>query len=317
MLQITDSELKKYIGSTNSLKSTDFDDTIQVVLNRYILPYLTEAQLNISAASDANIHLILMSVVKRAVANITVAKDYMKFALQFEVSGIKDKTTRETKATKEDKEAHRETFWKEGFASIDEMLKILENNKNTFTFWANSPTFTLLKNSFVNSTQIFNDIVYINDSRRTFLRLKSHIRTIEDLRIPLIVDPILLNSLKSKYQLGTLTPLENAIIIYIQSIVTNYAIADALIKGAIIKDKYNTFTVYDDTGLTKTEGYRTADKSLLEKAQQEYITTGQEYQLLMNRLIQGNLTELGLVKDSPKTEGLKPENDPKKDYAWI
>ena len=307
MLTISDNEIQKFLGSTTNFKESDLHDAIGIVLKRYVIPYLSEAQLNVSVASSSNIHIVLMDTVKRAVVNLAYAKDFMNFVLTKEISGLKDKTVKEAKASKEDKEKVQEQHWNEGFTSIDEMLAILEENQNTFTQWASSDSYTLIKSSFVSSTKIFNDFVDIGMSRRTFYRLRANIRTVEQIILPIAVDINLLTALKSDYQNSTLTPLKKEIITYIQALITNYAIADALIKGSIIKNKYNTFSVYDDTQLAKTEGHKTADLALLEKAQKEYENTAKQYQKQLNILINANLVALGITP-AVKREGLKPVN---------
>ncbi len=314
MITITKSDLKKYLGATTSFLVSDLEDAIEVVTNRYVLPYLSQAQLIVSDASSSNIHIVLMKVVKRAVINLAYAKDYMKFVLTADVSAVKDISTKETKATKEDKEYHRETFWLEGFASIDEMLQILEENQNTFTQWASSTAFSQLKNSFVYSTAVFNKFIDINNSRRTFMRLKPAIYQLELYSIPQVINPTLKNQLLQKYIAGTtLTPLENQLIELLQGFICNWSMAQTLKKGSIRKDAANTFTVYDDTGLNKTEGRKTPDMSFLNEVQAEYFETADKFRDTLSRVIAENMAVLGLTP-SASNNGLNFKNDPKRGY---
>lgn len=314
MITITNSDLKKYLGSTSSFLVSDLEDAIEVVTSRYILPYLSQSQLIVSDASTSNIHIVLMKVVKRAVINLAYAKDYMKFVLTADVSAVKDISTKETKATKEDKEFHRETFWLEGFASIDEMLQILEDNKNTFTQWASSTAFSQLKNSFVYSTTIYNRFVDINNSRRTFIRLKPAIYEIELQGTPQLINSNLKNQLLEKYMTGTtLTALEKRIIELLQGFICNWSMAQTLKKGSIRKDAANTFTVYDDTGLNKTEGRKTPDMSFLNAVQAEYFVIADRYRDMLSRVIAENMAVLGLAP-SADNNGLNFKNDPKRGY---
>ena len=314
MITITNSDLKKYLGSTTSFIVSDLEDAIEVVTNRYVLPYLSQAQLIVSDGSSSNIHIVLMKVVKRAVINLAYAKDYMKFVLTADVSAVKDISMKETKASKEDKEYHRETFWLEGFASIDEMLQILEDNKNTFTQWASSPAFSQLKNSFVYSTAVFDKFIDINNSRRTFMRLKPAIYQLELYSIPQVINTTLKNQLLEKYSTGAiLTPLESQIIELLQGFICNWSMAQTLKKGSIRKDAANTFTVYDDTGLNKTEGRKTPDMSFLNEVQAEYFETADKFRDTLSRVIAENMTDLGLAP-SAANNGLNFKNDPKRDY---
>jgi hypothetical protein len=314
MITITNSDLKKYLGSTTSFLVSDLEDAIEVVTNRYILPYLSQAQLIVSAASSSNVHIVLMKVVKRAVINLAYAKDYMKFVLTADVSAVKDISMRETKASKEDKEYHRETFWLEGFASIDEMLQILEDNQATFTQWASSTAFSQLKNSFVYSTAIYNRFVDINNSRRTFIRLKPAIYEIELQGTPQLINSNLKNQLLEKYITGTtLTALEKRIIELLQGFICNWSMAQTLKKGSIRKDAANTFTVYDDTGLNKTEGRKTPDMSFLNAVQAEYFVIADRYRDMLSRVIAENMAVLGLAP-SADNNGLNFKNYHKRGY---
>ncbi|MEA5458697.1 DUF6712 family protein [Arcicella sp. LKC2W] len=309
MITITEDELKRYTGVTNSLKPDDLADTIKVVFNRRVLPYLSQEQFIVSEASSSNIHILLIESVKRAACCFAIAHDYMRFVLQHEKGAIKDKSAKDSKATKEDKEKSREDYEREGYDSVEDMRKLLEENPTVFTQWSNSSSFNIFNISFVYSTDIFNTWVDINSSRRTYYRLKPHIRKVEDLIISKLIDSSLLESLKTKAGNKTLIPIEKKVVEYIQAIIANHAIADALIKGSVIKDAYNTFTVFDDTSLSKTTGNRTAELERLKTAQKEYIDTANSYGDLMQKTISDNLTALGIVPTEPE-EGYKYMNDP-------
>ena len=87
-------------------------------------------------------------------------------------------------------------------------------------------------------------------------------------------------------------------------------------KGSIRKDAANTFTVYDDTGLNKTEGRKTPDMSFLNEVQAEYFETADKFRDTLSRVIAENMTDLGLAP-SAANNGLNFKNDPKRDYfVW-
>jgi hypothetical protein len=309
MLTITDDEFKKFTGVTNTLKTEDITDTLKVVFNRRVLPYLSQEQFIVSEASTSNIHVLLLESVKRAVCCFAIAHDYMRLVLQIEKGAVKDKSVKESKATKEDKEKSREDYEREGYDSVEDMVRILEENPNVFTQWRSSASFNTFKLSFVYNTSIFNTWVDINSSRRTYYRLKPHIRKVEDLIIIKLVDSSLIENLKTKAENKTLIPIEKKVVEYIQAVVANHAIADALIKGSVIKDAYNTFTVFDDTSLSKTTGNKTAELERLKTTQKEYIDTANSYADLMQKTISDNKTLLGIIPTEPE-EGYKFMNDP-------
>ncbi len=77
-----------------------------------------------------------------------------------------------------------------GFNGLDTVLQYLELNLADFEAFTQSPAFSVMKTSFIPTTYIFNDIVFINNSRLTFLRMKSHIQLLEDTDIAPILGPV-------------------------------------------------------------------------------------------------------------------------------
>lgn len=315
ILTITDTELQGFIGSTANLTTEDCKDDLVVALSRYALEVITANQLVASLAATQNqaIHSEAVTILKRAVCNLAVAKGYMKYALQFDTSGVKDATAKEKKASKEDKEQHRNDFWEEGFSSLEELRVFLEKNKTIFTIWANSGSSTIMSNSFLPTASVFQKYVDINDSRKTFQRLMSYIETCEVMYLNRLFSTEVLQDLKSKVSDDEASPVEKQIIKFTSMILANYAIADALIKGAVIKDQYGTFTTYDDTGLGKTNGRKTADLDLLKKTQSEYRNTAIE---ISKQLAQYMKDENFVAKTTLK-EGLNYQNKQTNNFIWI
>lgn len=78
-------------------------------------------------------------------------------------------------------------FRTNGFNGLDTVLQYLETNLSDFGEFSASPAFTMLKLAFIPTTDIFNDIVFINKSRLTYLRMKPHMQLIEDTEISTIL----------------------------------------------------------------------------------------------------------------------------------
>jgi len=103
-----------------------------------------------------------------------------------------------------------------GFNGLDTVLQYLEINLDDFEEFSASPAFSLLKTSFIPTTYIFNDIVFINNSRLTFLRMKSHIRLIEDTEIAPILGPAAYEYIKAELAKPTPASKVLAILPYIR-----------------------------------------------------------------------------------------------------
>ena len=89
-------------------------------------------------------------------------------------------------------------FRTNGFNGLDTVLQYLETNSSDFSEFSESPAFSLLKSAFIPTTDIFNELVFINKSRLTFLRMKSHMQLIEDTEISTILGPTAFAFVKSE-----------------------------------------------------------------------------------------------------------------------
>ena len=89
-------------------------------------------------------------------------------------------------------------FRTNGFNGLDIVLQYLETNSSEFDEFSESPACTLLKSAFIPTTDIFNELVFINNSRLTFLRMKSHMQLIEDTEISTILGPTAFSFVKSE-----------------------------------------------------------------------------------------------------------------------
>lgn len=316
LLTISNTEFQQFTGANTGLKTDDIQDSIDTVFKRQILPYLSQDQLDDSKDSTDEKHLELMKIVHRAASNLAVAKDYMKFVIQLEKGGVKDKSAKEAKASKEDKEQHREDFYIEGNQSIEDMILFLEHNQDIFTKWKNSPAYSQRAKSFVNTATVFNEYIDISHSRRVFMKLKPHLKRVEDIHILNLINNSLLEKLLESYNEGTQSPLEERLIGYLQAFICYLAISDAIVKGAVIKDKYNTFSTYDDTALGKTKGHKTADLSFLQELEKRYFDSSKDYLNSFNTLVEANLDVLNITQKEPET-GLLFINKPEKGYIFI
>lgn len=92
----------------------------------------------------------------------------------------------------------KDYFRKNGFNRLDNVLQFLENNLETFTAYSGSEEFTCNKTMFISTTKQFNEIVFIGDSRLTFLRMKGHIRYLEDTEIRKVLGDEIYDAIKTE-----------------------------------------------------------------------------------------------------------------------
>ena len=74
-------------------------------------------------------------------------------------------------------------FREAGFNAMDELLAFIEENISSFSEFKASANYTIIRQSFIPNTTTYNNIVYINNSRLTFLRLRNHMQLVEDMDI--------------------------------------------------------------------------------------------------------------------------------------
>lgn len=74
----------------------------------------------------------------------------------------------------------RRELMQSGMEAIDEALAIMEENEEGFPDWIDSQGYTDFKELFTRKTQTFQKYFNIENSRLTFLRLKSHLLKVEN-----------------------------------------------------------------------------------------------------------------------------------------
>jgi len=134
-------------------------------------------------------------------------------------------------------------FRTNGFNGLDTALQYLEINSSDFGEFSESPAFTLLKSAFIQTTDIFNELVFINKSRLTFLRMKSHMQLIEDTEISTILGPTAFGFVKSEMVKANPAAKVTALLAYIRKPIA--FLASALLmeeSGADLTDNGLFFT---------------------------------------------------------------------------
>lgn len=132
----------------------------------------------------------------------------------------------------------KEYFKTAGFNAMDEVLEFIEINIVHFNEFKLSPNYTVLKKAFIPNTRTFNEIILINNSRLTFLRLKSYSTLVEDMDIFPVLGASIFDEIKAEMVKDA--PLEKVknILIYIRKAVA-YLSASKLMEesGADLTEK--------------------------------------------------------------------------------
>ncbi|MFY7884108.1 MAG: DUF6712 family protein [Dolichospermum sp.] len=290
----TDTELQKFISVNKAFTVANMQSDIDSAFGTFILPYLSIQQYNISRNSTDPLHIALMNIAKRAVSNIAFAL-YLPIAkVQISNGGIAYTVERNKQATAEDKEDLRRSTQQKGFDAIDEMLRFLEQNKATFTAWANSTSYTLFNRNLIRTADEFK---LIEGRRTVFLKLIPYMEDVEIELIESLIPTTLIADLKS----GTVTGIKLELLEkYIRPIIANKSLAKALSAMSLVLND-NTISVFDNSSANMAKGYREANLQKIEAFKAELELTTKNRIVLLNKFIEANRTDLGLPEPVAET----------------
>jgi len=116
------------------------------------------------------------------------------------------------------------TFKRTGQNKLDKALEFLEINKATFPTWTGSSEYTLSRKNFINTTEIFNSIFFINNSRLVFLKIRPWQTPAEDFDIISLIGRAYFDELKTQIATDSLTPANALVVTRIQKAVAHLTI---------------------------------------------------------------------------------------------
>lgn len=114
---------------------------------------------------------------------------------------------------------------RKAMSGFDRLLTWLEEEKATYTDWANGNGYTELKQGFLNTTAEFQDVVEINSSRYLFMRLRPHRRKVESTELKNVLSSDLYDEIKAEIVAGSISADNTALLPMIRDGVANRSIA--------------------------------------------------------------------------------------------
>lgn len=84
-----------------------------------------------------------------------------------------------------------------GFNALDDILCFLEENAGDFGEWRLSTEGTVFRQMFIPTAKAFSEVVFINNSRLTFLRLRPHMAFTEQTRVLPLLGQVIFDEIKS------------------------------------------------------------------------------------------------------------------------
>jgi hypothetical protein len=256
------SELKAHVRITESFNMDDIRHHIRTVEEDYLIPAISQNQYDdLLAAYEASIaetptplsadNKKLLEKCRDVIAPI--AMYYFTPDAPF-ISGQTGMMVPEQddKRTAEKWMIDRAMFasYKRGLKAIDRLLEYLEKNIDTFILWAESDSYTIYKQGFINSVKQFEKFVRIGNSRRTFLALQPIMDRIEENRIQSAISPDLYDAIKEQILDDDLTPENKKLLYKIQSAVANLTIAEGIMQLPLIVDEEGIILSEDPRAMT-------------------------------------------------------------------
>ena len=222
----------------------------------------------------------LLALVHKALANFTYYA-YIPFAnVTISDSGLS--SNRENAPFKWQQDQIEESILDISHRAVDEILKYLETNKATYTSWANSDSFTILKEFFIQNAETYSKYVEIDKSPRTFLQLRSHMRYVEEFTLKPLLTETLYNTIKTEYKASNLSAANILLIPFLEPVLAHLSIARAVTMMNVRLKPSGAVEHSIKAVASGNKQEQKASSDMLEAFQLESENTGSAY---LNKLI--------------------------------
>lgn len=171
----------------------------------------------------------------------------------------------------------KEYFRVAGFNAMDEVLEFMEKNIVHFNEYKLAPNYVVLKEAFIPTTKIFDSIIFINNSRLTFLRLRSYSGLVEDMDVQPVLGAAIFKEIKTEMVKDAPAQKVKDILVYIRKAVAYLAASNLMAEsGADLTEKGLYF---ESTTGTTINGRNKQVTDLLKVAEQSkrYRAIGESY----------------------------------------
>lgn len=160
---------------------------------------------------------------RRAEAYYGVYEAYPFMLMETSSSGARENSFENTAAPRQwVVNMNRKSAIEKGDFYLDQMLKVMEADPDTYSTWSESDKFTVYHELLLSHTAEFHGI---NGSRRTFLKLKPYIKLAEDKYVEPAISRQLINALITKKKAGTaFSAYESQLVTYLYDAISYYAI---------------------------------------------------------------------------------------------
>jgi hypothetical protein len=229
MLIRSTEDIKKFFPVTEGFDFEDFLPHLNSALEKYIYPFLSQAQyddLDAAFKSDPQILNPRQEALLPYVQRMLVNAGMFKYAfLGDKIIGKNGISVNETESVKMAAQWRIEDLKEYALNEYDDatesLLEYLEKNKTYYELWTSSQAYTLFRECFINSSEEFSDLFRLGNKRRTFLALKGLMKQVEIDSIMSVTGKDLFDEIKSQIYSNTVSANNSALLLMIMPCVAS------------------------------------------------------------------------------------------------
>nr|WP_199079070.1 DUF6712 family protein [Pedobacter sp. ASV19] len=281
-------ELKNYVEVAKSLRFDTVKPSLNTAETRHLKKILGEDLfLRLSAAyknasnkvDDMPEELKELAVLsQKACANIGLSLLISRISANVSESGITRFENPAQKSAYQYQETNlRESYLREGFDTLDDILGYLESHKSDFPEWVASTAYLDYTKYFIRSSEEFSSYYNIQQSRLAFLAVRYIMKRIEDFAVKDVIGSKLFDVVKSQIKSGAVTPQNQKLLDdYICPAIALITVAKGVWERALDISEYGvTVSVRGNTN--NNDLRETASLSKQQKMADQLLADGNDY----------------------------------------
>lgn len=282
--------LTKYISSNASLKHETLEPYILRAERKHIKALIGKDQYAVFDTATPPTNEFVKEaweMAANAVSNFAMYYALPILKAQVSENGIvvADSEYTSQASDKDFKELQR-SFKTAGHEALDEMFKVMEQNKSEFSAWTDSDEYKEYNSLLVNTTSIFQKHYNIQHSRQTFMALLPEIKIVEKQYIRSVIGSDLLTALKTDQTEDKRKEVKSLL----QQAIVCYTIAKTLTNGLFKLSESGIHIRFDVLPYEKVYDSKTVSEFIVESRKNK-ITEAEQLLAEAVQVIQENSTD--------------------------
>lgn len=237
-------QVKKHLPVNAGLDFETLQPFMERAFRRTVLPHLTKAQyeamVDYAGAEDAETMQQLQHHVEAATVNLGSLLAIPHTQVQVSDAGITMPSGEHKKtAYRYMVQALEQSYCDAGYEALEDMLRLLDENRELFTQWAESEAAKDYKRLFIPTTEEFEKYQPLNGSRLLFRGLAAIMYQVQLMEVSGVLgDRMLFSRLKTYHETGVATDSDKALFAelfpLVKGFIANRSLADGIIRRSII-----------------------------------------------------------------------------------